>query len=120
MMWKMTTGREKVGAVYTTRGGGVSTFNPSQEEQEDSQEEFQKGSGVLIGWRRRQACDTSTKQAKCCAHVRVFNISLDLSCCQNAPAIFYLDMEGRKKKKRLGENEMRISSPHDHKDKKKE
>lgn len=49
----MKTGGGRTGAVYTTQGvnttqtitgGGVSTFSPSQEEQEDSQEEFQTGS----------------------------------------------------------------------------
>lgn len=42
-----------IGAVNThIKGGGVSTFSPSQEEEGDSQDEFQTGV-VLKSWRRQ-------------------------------------------------------------------
>lgn len=55
-MRKMKTGGGRIGAIYTTQGvnttqaitgGGINIFSPSQEEREDSQEEFQTGSGVI-------------------------------------------------------------------------
>lgn len=82
MTQEMHKGGGRTGAVYTTQGvntgditgGKVSTFSPLQREQEDSQEEFQTGSGVLIGWRRkccwdRLVTDPKKNQAKRCACV---------------------------------------------------
>lgn len=65
MTQEMHKGGGRTGAVYTKQGvntgditgGKVSTFSPLQREQEDSQEEFQTGSGVPIGWRRKCCWD---------------------------------------------------------------
>lgn len=64
MTQEMHKGGGRTGAVNTTQGvntgdtrGKVSTFSPLQKEQEDNQEEFQTGSGVPIGWRRKCCWD---------------------------------------------------------------
>lgn len=91
MTQEMHKGGGRTGAVNTTQGvntgditgGKVSTFSPLQKEQEDSQEEFQTGSGVLIGWRRkccwdRLVTDPKKKTGETLCLCESINISLNL------------------------------------------